>query len=257
MDLSLDFAKGYGYKSRSQRSRVVTEAWVEQEMYCPSCDSSELERLPHGTKVIDFRCPECSEPFQLKSSSKSMGHKVMDSEYNTMMRAIESNRSPNLILMHYSTDVLQVQDLLLIPRQLIVPSTIEKRNPLGLTTRRAGWTGCKILLQNIPSTAQLFAVRTFRVREPDEIREEWKRLAFVKEIGPEARGWVVDVLRCIQSLEKKQFTLREMYNRFEQELSKLHPQNKHVRPKIRQQLQILRDKGIIRFVGEGIYEIRD
>jgi type II restriction enzyme len=186
-----------------------------------------------------------------------MGHKVMDSEYNTMMRAIESNRSPNLILMHYSTDILQVQDLLLIPRQLIVPSTIEKRNPLNLTARRAGWTGCNILLQNIPSTAQLFAVRTFRVREPNEIREEWKRLAFVKEIGSEARGWVVDVLRCIQSLEKKQFTLREMYNRFEQELSKLHPQNRHVRPKIRQQLQVLRDRGIIRFVGEGIYEITD
>ncbi len=65
------------------------------------------------------------------------------------------------------------------------------------------------------------------------------------------------MLRCIQSLEKKQFTLREMYDRFEQELSKLHPQNRHVRPKIRQQLQVLRDRGIVRFVGEGIYEITD
>jgi type II restriction enzyme len=174
-----------------------------------------------------------------------------------MMRAIKNNLSPNLILMHYSTDALRVQDLLLIPRQLIVPSVIEKRKSLSPTARRACWTGCNIILQNIPSTARLFAVRDFTIREPDDIRNEWKRLSFAKEIGPYARGWVVDVLRCAQSLDMRRFTLREMYDQFEHELSELHPRNKHVRPKIRQQLQILRDKGIIRFVGEGIYEMSD
>ncbi len=32
-----------------------------------------------------------------------------------------------------------------------------------------------------------------------------------------------------------------------------HPQNNNIRPKIRQQLQVLRDKGVIEFLGRGLY----
>jgi type II restriction enzyme len=62
-------------------------------------------------------------------------------------------------------------------------------------------------------------------------------------------------LRCVQSLDRKRFTLQEVYAQFEDELSRLHPENKNIRPKIRQQLQVLRDKGQIKFVGKGTYEI--
>ena len=48
------------------------------------------------------------------------------------------------------------------------------------------------------------------------------------------------------------FTLEQMY-KFEQILSIKHPENHHVRDKIRQQLQVLRDNGIIEFVGRGHY----
>ncbi|RJQ53985.1 MAG: restriction endonuclease, partial [Nitrospiraceae bacterium] len=34
------------------------------------------------------------------------------------------------------------------------------------------------------------------------------------------------------------------------------PDNKHIRPKIRQQLQILRDKGIVEFKGQGRYGVK-
>jgi type II restriction enzyme len=36
-------------------------------------------------------------------------------------------------------------------------------------------------------------------------------------------------------------------------LQKLHPANRHVRDKIRQQLQVLRDLGLIEFLGRGGY----
>jgi len=35
-------------------------------------------------------------------------------------------------------------------------------------------------------------------------------------------------------------------------LAKLHPQNAHVRDKIRQQLQLLRDLGLLTFLGSGL-----
>jgi hypothetical protein len=37
------------------------------------------------------------------------------------------------------------------------------------------------------------------------------------------------------------------------QLEDLHPANRHVRDKIRQQLQVLRDLGLIEFLGRGGY----
>ncbi|MFH1894677.1 MAG: hypothetical protein ABH813_02150, partial [Patescibacteria group bacterium] len=55
-------------------------------------------------------------------------------------------------------------------------------------------------------------------------------------------------------LGKKEFTLNDMYL-FEKALNKLHPENKHIKDKIRQQLQILRDKGYLDFVSRGFYRL--
>ena len=44
-----------------------------------------------------------------------------------------------------------------------------------------------------------------------------------------------------------------MYD-FADELALKYPQNHNIKPKIRQQLQFLRDKGIIAFLGSGHYQ---
>jgi type II restriction enzyme len=73
-------------------------------------------------------------------------------------------------------------------------------------------------------------------------------------LSAEKRGWTLDVLNAISSLGKREFSLTEAYS-FESELSNLHPANRHVRPKIRQQLQILRDLGLVEFLGNGRYRL--
>ncbi|HHD16183.1 MAG TPA: restriction endonuclease, partial [Euryarchaeota archaeon] len=35
-----------------------------------------------------------------------------------------------------------------------------------------------------------------------------------------------------------------------------HPNNRHIKAKIRQQLQILRDENIIEFIGNGLYRLK-
>jgi len=255
MDLNLELPNIQEYRSHSQQARIFSESWIEREMYCPSCSSTSLNPLPHGTKVVDFKCDSCEERYQIKSTSKPVRNRIMDSEYYTMMNAIKNDLSPNIILLHYSKEYWKVQDLLLIPRHLIVPSVIERRKPLGPDARRAGWTGCNILLPNIPSTGRIFAIEDSMIFHPDMIRKEWAELRFVGSIELESRGWFVDILRCIQSLDRNRFILQEVYVQFEDELSRLHPQNRNIRPKIRQQLQVLRDLGIVKFVGKGVYEI--
>jgi hypothetical protein len=61
-------------------------------------------------------------------------------------------------------------------------------------------------------------------------------------------------MTCIESIGKNEFTLKDMY-KYEKILSKQHPANNHIRDKIRQQLQILRDRNYIHFIGKGKYQL--
>ena len=74
-------------------------------------------------------------------------------------------------------------------------------------------------------------------------------------LGVEQRGWTLDVLNVVRSLKKERFSLSDVYN-LEVGLSRQHPNNRHVRDKIRQQLQVLRDLGLLQFLGAGQYNLR-
>ena len=59
-------------------------------------------------------------------------------------------------------------------------------------------------------------------------------------------------MRCVERIGRAEFTLDDVYS-FEPHLSRLYPDNRNVRPKIRQQLQLLRDHGWLIFEGSGRY----
>jgi len=61
-------------------------------------------------------------------------------------------------------------------------------------------------------------------------------------------------LNTVRALNKREFELADIY-RDASRLAKLHPDNRHVLPKIRQQLQILRDLGLLEFLGGGSYRL--
>ena len=78
-----------------------------------------------------------------------MGHKITDGAYGTMIERITSNNNPDFFFMSYSKAELKVRDFILIPKHFFVPDIIEKRAPLAPTARRAGWTGCNILINKV------------------------------------------------------------------------------------------------------------
>jgi len=255
MDLRLDPRLASGYRSRSQIARVMTERWFEQNVYCPACTSEELTRLPHNMKVLDFRCPACEEMFQLKSKSNKYGNTVVDSEYSTKEKQIRSGHSPNWAFLQYDAEELTVKNLMMIPKHFMTLDAVEKRKPLRESARRAGWVGSNILLSRLPPDARVFLVKDDETRSPENVREEWSRFAFLGRQRMEGRGWLNDVLTCVRDLGKEEFTLDDVYN-YEPKLQAMHLDNRHVRPKIRQQLQILRDQNIIEFIARGRYHVR-
>ncbi len=90
---------------------------------------------------------------------------------------------------------------------------------------------------------------------PNHVREQYARLRPLEKLSVEKRGWILDVLNIVRSLGKKEFELADVYAH-DQKLSRLHPNNSHVRDKIRQQLQVLRDAGLLQFLGGGDYRLR-
>jgi type II restriction enzyme len=170
-----------------------------------------------------------------------------------MLRAIRADRTPNLLLLQYS-NTWRVQNLLLVPRMFFTESVVQKRRPLGPTARRAGWIGCNILLGEIPLDGKIPMISVGVPVRKDRVREQFSRVNQLANIPPAVRGWTLDVLRVVRELSKPEFTLQELYA-FEAQLKALHPQNENVRPKMRQQLQVLRDLGLLRFGAPGNYRV--
>lgn len=255
MRVQMEFGVAALYKSASQRARVVTELWAERNLYCANCDSPALTRSRPNAQAIDFACPNCCATFQLKSQSSAFSRRIVDAGYEAMRRAIVGDRTPNLIALHYDVGTWGVKNLVLVPRFAFSMSVIEKRKPLASTARRAGWIGCNILLCNIPEDARIDLVREGVPTNPDLVRSKYSQLTPLTRMDVDVRGWTLDVLRVARSLGKRHFSLDELYAH-ETELRSLHPANRNVKPKIRQQLQRLRDLGIIEFGGPGHYQFR-
>lgn len=257
MSICLEFDRKLAdkYRSPSQKARVLTEGWVKKEVYCPNRGNVNLEQYSNSTPVADFFCKSCSEDFELKSKKNSFGKKVVDGEYTTMLSRLSDIRTPNLFLLNYDLFSLQVLNLFVIPKHFFVPEIIEERKPLSKEAERSCWVGCNILLGMIPQAGKIFLIKNRQVEPKEKVISTWQKTLFLREEKKaEAKGWLLDVMRCIELLGQKEFSLADVYQ-FETILSQQHPDNKHIKDKIRQQLQFLRDKGYLKFVGRGKYSI--
>jgi type II restriction enzyme len=165
-----------------------------------------------------------------------------------------ANRTPNLFVLHYDRPLWEVCNLILIPHFAFSLSAVEERKPLGPRARRAGWIGCNILLDRIPTDAKLPIVVAGRETTVAAVRRGFARLRPIQTLGSEMRGWTLDVLNVVRSFGKTSFSLADVYT-FDELLGALHPKNRNIRAKIRQQLQILRDLGLLQFLGNGAYRL--
>lgn len=254
MKLLMDQVVGKDYISNSQKIRAISESWVASEGFCPAC-AGHLEPSKNNSRVLDFLCMNCPEEYELKSKAGEFPRKITDGAFNSMMSRIAVPNSPHFFFLGYGREYLEVKNFLVVPSYFFQPTTIEKRKPLAPTARRAGWVGCNILLDQIPEAGKIHYVRNGSEIPHESVLGAWRRTAFLSELTSiESRGWTLDVLSCIERIAQAEFSLDEVY-RFEDDLSNRHPNNNFVKDKIRQQLQVLRDKGYLEFVTRGKYRL--
>jgi type II restriction enzyme len=243
------------YASPSQSARAWTEHWVRREAYCPNCGNSSVAKFANNQPVADFFCTSCNEEYELKSQKNKFGAKVLDGAFGTMCDRLAASNNPNLMLLNYDRQKFEVTDLFVVPKHFFVREIIEERRPLAATARRAGWVGCNILLSQIPALGKIFLVRNRAPLPKELVLSQWQKTLFLREEGVEARGWLIEIMKCVESIGKREFQLDDVYA-FEPALSGLYPGNRHVKQKIRQQLQVLRDRGYLDFVARGYYRLR-
>ena len=245
-----DLAKGD--KSPAQIARVLTENWLGENAYCPSCGCAHITKAINNRPVLDFDCPDCAEQFELKSKqAKSAGKIINDGAYSTMMQRIQAAYNPNFFFLSYNKADYSVRQLMLVPKHFFTPEMIIRRKPLPETAKRAGWIGCNINIGALPNSGKILLVDKGIVMPSETVHRQWQQNLFLRQQKNEGKGWLLAVMRCVEVLPE-QFTLAQMYA-FENVLQQQFPANRHIKDKIRQQLQLLRNQGILEFSARGQY----
>lgn len=242
-------APAKSYSSASQAARDRTERWVAHNIYCPNC-GREIEKLPNNTRAADFACRPCAALFEVKSKRGPFAARLVNGEYAALIRRLAGDENPHLFLL--SHDGAAVTDFLVIPKFYFTAQVVEPRQPLKSTARRAGWRGCMIRLDGIPPAGKIYYIGNRLVHTPDQVLAKFRQNRFLMDVQPAQRGWLIDLIDLITQLGRAEFRLGDLYA-FEELLGHKHPENHHIRDKIRQQLQILRDKGQVEFLGGGRY----
>ena len=62
MDIRMDVTLGDNYHSAQQKTRVITETWAAENMYCVMCGAPRLEHLQNNKPVADLCCPIAGTP---------------------------------------------------------------------------------------------------------------------------------------------------------------------------------------------------
>lgn len=252
MNLNFNIRLAEGYNSNSQIARRLTEDWVLNNSYCPNCGEIPLQEFVNNSPVADFFCKKCSEEYELKSKNGNLTNKITDGAYKTMIERISSNNNPNFFFLTY-TKQWTVNNFLIIPKQFFTPEIIIRRPPLKETAKRAGWVGCNIDISKVSNSGKVFLIKNSEIINPKIVYESFNKTLFIREKNLDSKGWILDILKCIDAIPNKNFSLDDIY-KFENTLKLKYPNNNFIKDKIRQQLQLLRDRGFIEFKGNGNYQ---
>lgn len=252
--LNLYSSEADGYKNNSQKIRVLTENWVNKYIYCPIC-GKDVSDYQNNKPVADFYCSKCKEDFELKSKSgNTLGKTIADGAYDSMIERINSDNSPHFFFLNYDKNSYDIVNFLATPSYMFVPEMIIKRKK-GIPNR-PNYFMCNIDISSIPNSGKIFYIKDKKVQSKDKILEEWNKTTFIKDTkNINSKGWILDIVKCIEKLDKNSFTLNEIYQ-FEKYLKLQYPDNNNIQAKIRQQLQLLRDKDYLIFEGRGKYKLR-
>jgi len=168
----IDFTVASQFINAAQAARVALETWASFNLYCLSCESEALDRLPANTPVADFECYVCKQTYQLKGKNGRFGSKIPGAAYRPTINAIRNANMPDHIFVEYDIRFGTVIFVDAVPGHAITEDRVLPRRALSAGARRAGWQGCNIVIEGLPWARMVAPAGVDR----RTVRERWKSL---------------------------------------------------------------------------------
>lgn len=253
MELTGDLSLGTLYRSPSQKARVISESWIARYGFCLACKSDSLLRSRNNNRCTDFTCADCAHPYELKTFQRRPTRRLLNGAYQPLISRIVQGTPPTLLLLQ-RRHPWSIISLSAIHSSFLTPDVVEARVPLRETAQRAGWVGCSIRLDLLGPDAEIQIVQNGKFLSRTGARRHFQRFTFLDQVPMGQRSWTSLLLKVVRDIGKDQFCLSDVYER-EAIFREMYPTNRYIRPKLRQQLQVLRDQRLIDFLGDGRYRI--
>lgn len=255
MELSGDLSLGDLYRSPSQQARIISESWIARNGFCLACNSDSLARSRNNNRCTDFTCPDCAHPYELKTFQRRPRSKLIDGAYQPLISRIAQGAPPTLLLLQRALP-WRIVSLSAIHSSFLTPSVVQARVALRESAQRAGWIGCNIRLDLLSKDAEIQIIAEGIFLSRNVARQHFQKFTFLDRLPIRQRSWTSLLLKVVRDLNQKEFCLADVYQR-ESIFRDLYPENRYIRPKLRQQLQVLRDAKLIAFLGGGRYRVID
>jgi type II restriction enzyme len=153
-------------------ARLVLETWAEFNLFCLACESDSLVRLGPNTPVADFECANYAARYQVKGKDGRFGSVIPGAGYGPMIAAVRAAVCPDYVLIEYDRRFATVVFGMAIRGSSITEDRVIARAPLKSTAKRAGWIGCNVRIDDLPTVA----VVEPHVVDRMKVRKEWSAL---------------------------------------------------------------------------------
>ncbi len=133
--------------------------------------------------------------------------------------------------------------------QVVADFRLISNNEITGLVKKSDIDKVKIILSKIPKSESI-KLPKFELETPEE---KYDIIALPeKSITSSLSGWKLEVFNCLLKIPNSDFELTDL-DKFIPMLKQRYPENNNIKAKIRQQLQYLRDIGLVEFNGNATY----
>ena len=177
-----------------------------------NCGNPEILQFPANLPVADFFCPRCNDQYELKSQKKPFGEKLANGAYSTKIERLKSASNPNLLLLSYDFDNASVKDICIVPKHFFVPEIVEQRNSPWLRQPAAlAGSDQTYCWGKFPESGRIHVVQNGILVPRENVLERWRQTLFLRALPANARGWLIEVMKCVETFGAREFEIDDIY----------------------------------------------
>ena len=199
------------YSSGSRMPTGVDGSLGQRVGLLPALRQCEDFTLPTNSPLADLYYPAVLCGVRTEEPEGKIRHKGTGRRVQDRVRAFRTSEQSQPVAHELRSQIPCGREPVHHTKHLFVREIIEERKPLAVTARPVGWIGSKILLDRVPDSGKIHIVRGSVVRAKGPVLAEWQRRAILRNKSPETRGWLLNVIKRVESLGKREFTLDEIY----------------------------------------------